>query len=354
VAAEVTVRQNIHRTAEGKRFPGGTHADLKMDVFRARGDCPQVVTLGSSVSDRSLRSDFIEGKSLGAGQTIRAPFNFAFPSQRATNMLPLWRFIQNSGCVPRYLLVELSPMVLNGAKGGTPHDRALLDGSLLLSLPFGLAEARGYSLREIAELLTLERLVLQRRRKELSGLLFGATPEVATTSQGSDGRLAKKERAKKPKLLGRRLRRDGSMGSVPNARLDRPGAVKAERKKRDKNLLNGVSVHETSNLELAALRLLVQEAHAAGSIVVLHTPPVTQIYIDMLKGIDELNKWCEVVKAWSIPEGVPWLYQFDSDEYTNSDFDDWDHLNRQGSKRYAERLTNAIRTGQFPKLKGCP
>ncbi len=81
----------------GAVVPYKSAADAKQLLFRARDECPEVLSLGTSMSDRTVIDRFAVGRELSPGQPVRSTFDFAIGSARPENMLAAWRWVERQG-----------------------------------------------------------------------------------------------------------------------------------------------------------------------------------------------------------------------------------------------------------------
>ena len=117
--------------------------------------------------------------------------------------------------------------------------------------------------------------------------------------------------------------------------------ARVERKRRQRSVGNGKYQHIWSSVQLEAYRILVAEAREAGTHVVLHSPPMSAIYLDLMVKAGVQERWCEEVAEYERSE-LPWYRAIADPRYDRGDFFDWYHLDRRSSGRYADRFLEAV------------
>jgi len=311
--------------------------DAKLLILRRVG-CPQVLAIGSSITDRTLMRATTRGRRLRLAGDDLAPvtrlFSFGLHGQRGSLMYATWRHVYTSGCVPPFVFVEMTPSVLRRGRGAISQYAPLMTAPTLLLEPSGFMAEHRFRVRQLAEFATWDRLLVYRQRDRLARALVeraGLRP-----SSGDDRRFAADGRIKK------RVTRDLTGGRYERERRHRT------RLKQEGRLEYGVSL-----VHLAAIRNLVREARAAGSHVVVHTPPATAIYRDIIADFGSAEAWCEINRAWTRDPEIDWYSAYDGEGYERQDFSDWVHLNRQGAYRYVERLFDAVNAGEFRSTPVC-
>jgi hypothetical protein len=146
-----------------------------------------------------------------------------------------------------------------------------------------------------------------------------------------------------PKAWTKDLPLDGQTGKAPNKSLHGK-AWKKEKRKRLRMLEEKKLEYRYGPVEAAALLLLIEDAQAHGTRVVLHTPPVTYLYPEILLAVDPDDNWGKFAAELRAAHGVIWHDALRDDErYPHKLFHDYVHLNRKGSRRYASDLVEAAR-----------
>ena len=316
--------------------------DMKLLLLEHRGGCPDLVTLGTSLTDHAVPPRYLVEHSL-MGAEIDDPFDFAIAEVRATNMLAQYRWLRRRGCKPDWIIVEVSPAVINGEHGGHTHDPALLDARALLGMPKGFAELRGYAIADQLELVTHDRLLIHRRRQAITERLLNqldAELWFLSAEQRAAAELEPRERMPAQPLL----ERDGRITPM------RPGMTEetwANEQRKDRHrFAEGYFKWRVNEPEQEALVQLVREAADAGVAVILHAPPVTALYhrdiapklgiaTDFSAFVDEIQQLAD-----ELPR-VVWHDAYTDRRYKMPDFADWIHLSHKGARRYVNQLLDA-------------
>ena len=304
--------------------------DTKSLIFETQAS-PKVLTLGSSMSDRIFRESTIEGRRLD--EPVDSLFNFALYGSRTSTSYMIWRHVQSLNRTPEYLLVEVNPLQLNALRGSF-HEASFLDLATLLKMPKGFTEEFGRDVKELAEITTWDRLVLHRRRAEaLRAVLvwFGINDSI--------------ERS-------RPLDSDGALSTLQTRELT-PDAYREERLRRRALYDEGSVDFQFSQVLVESVETLIREAKDAGCRVILHVPPTTKIYRDVLAEFDVMDDWCALAERWSNDPEIEFYDEFDSPFTPPTGFSDHIHLNIMGAKGYVKRLFRAIRTKQYREPSGC-
>lgn len=314
--------------------------DLKMMLIERRGACPDVVTFGTSLTDHAAPPRQLVEHSL-LGKRIEDPFDFAIAEVRATNMLAQYRWLRQKACKPDWILVEVSPVVINGEHGGHTHDAALLDARALLGMPDGFAELRGYAIADLLELVTVERLLIHRRRQQIGER---ALDQLAAQRLFMSEEQRANTQPRPPMPAKPPLERHGKLTPTrPSLTLN--SWVIEQRKVRARHA-QGMFEWQVNEPEQRALLTLAREAAGEGVGVILHSPPVTQLYsrdIASELGIaDDFAQFAAEIErlADQLP-GVVWHDAYTDSGYELADFADWIHLSRRGGQRYVEQLIDA-------------
>ncbi len=253
------------------------------------------------------------------------------------------------------MFVELTPVFLNSTRGGRVHDPALLHWADFPALPAGFREAAGYSLQELAELLTYERLFVKRRRLELQQVLLEDTGlGDALLSDGAREALDRRKKPPKPRELftAEELPTHGHVRGVPKRRLTRKRFAR-ERAKWKREAARGKFTHGYADFEFEAMRALVRKARESESKVVLHAPPSTVIYREIVEQGGHREPYCALVRELTGDGRLPYFPAFDAKGFGRLLFSDWLHLNPKGAEQYVDRLFAAVRTGEYPPDTWC-
>lgn len=316
--------------------------DMKLLLLEHRDACPDLVTFGTSQTDHALPPRFLVGHSI-MGVKIEDPFDFAVAEVRATNILAQYRWLRQQGCKPNWIIIEVSPTVINAEHGGHTHDPALLSARAQLGMPDGFAELRGYTIADQLELATNERLLIHRRRQQIvARLLNQLGAELWFMSAEERAEASAKPRARMPKRP--QLELDGKL--TPSLKSLNKHTVTAEQRKVWRRFEQGYFRWRVNEPEQQALALLVHEAAHDGVGVILHTPPVTALYhrdIAPKLGIaDDFAAFVQTIEqlADELPN-VVWLDSYTDQRFRPTEFADWVHLSRSGAKRYVKQLIKA-------------
>jgi hypothetical protein len=340
VAVEYTMRQEIHWLRPVLReYP--IAMDLKLLLAQHRDACPDLVTLGTSLTDRSLPPRVLVEHSL-AGASINDPFNFAVAEVRATNMLAQYRWLRRRGCKPAWITVEVSPVVINAEHGGHTHDRALLDARTLLGMPDGFAKLRGYSIADQLEFVTYDRLLIHRRREQIG-------KRALNHHRAERWFLSKEQRAKTKKTRPMRrwpkLEYDGQL-TGRHAKGSTATTWSAEQRRRRRDLKHNKYRWRLNDPEQQALEMLIREAASDGVGVIVHAPPTSRLYheeispkLGMIADFDLVRARFELL-ADELPN-VVWYDAFTDRRYKLPEFADWIHLSSDGAKLYVAQLIEA-------------
>ena len=300
----------------------------------ARGQCPDAVSLGSSLTYRGLLHRFVSRAKVSP--PIRTSFNFGVAQARAPTLLGMWRAVRDHHCTPRYLFLEVSPIVVNRRMGSNERDLpSVLDTRGWLSMPYSVFS--DIELHRLAELTSWDRLLLSRRRQQarelvadwIAGRAAGARAHSATF------RVGEFDSPRTVRLTGKRLR---------------------DARRRRTQMLRRGEIQWDFDLGYARLlRTIHREATEAGSRVILHTPPASSVFRDLLAATPEARAaWCSLYRGWSRQEGVEWFNQLDSREpLKDSFFYDWVHPNLAGAREYGRRLREAMQEGRVAAPVPC-
>lgn len=177
IAAEVLARSQLEFLYPYlRRNPHLAWIDVKLLLLEHAG-CPQVLALGSSITNHALTRSAVKGLSLpfdDGPREVESLFTFGVNGARVSLLDGVWRRIRQRGCAPEYLFLEVSPTVLAHEPPLGALYAPTLDLGALLHLPNGFIEHLGIDVLEIADILTLSRLFVYRRRAEIRAAL--ATP----------------------------------------------------------------------------------------------------------------------------------------------------------------------------------
>lgn len=315
----------------------GLAVEAKLMLLERAG-CPQVLTLGSSLTSHSLAPEYVRGRSLlfdSKSRPIETFFSFGIKGARAVLLYGIWRHVRVQGCVPDYVFVEVSPTILAEHAMNAPMYAAILGLETLSKLPDGTLAYLGLQPINFIDNATLQRLFVYRRRVVVRAAvaeLFALTPPQLRQPLPLDGAI-------KPP-------RENDLGESRGLR---------ERKLRTRDAATGQYDRTVSALEIEALRRLIVDIREAGSRVVLHTPPLSDIYSDVVDdapGNDnfrEMRTKIETALAKDLPEPhsaeLDWYWCYGGD-YQPTDFADWVHMNKTGGRRYASNLLKAVQSGR--------
>jgi hypothetical protein len=287
--------------------------------------CPATVTMGTSMTEGSLNAASIEPYSR-TDRSFSPIFAFAAPGTRPLAMLGLWRWIAGTGCVPRTLLIEVTPVILNIARG-EDFERPFMDWRMQLDIPEERFARDPYTIRYRVELATWWRSFAYRNRepilKHLSAKLGKAKrlPPVAPIPS------------------------DGKLYETSTDQLSGP-ALAAHYQQTRQTFVKGEFKYIFSPSYTRAIRLLVEEAEAAGTRVVLHTPPM--LFHEMMEMIGATKPFCDFYDEMTARSDTRWYSEYRR-ELPSTDFFNWLHVNRGGAERYASRLLTAVATNTFPR-----
>jgi hypothetical protein len=302
-----------------------------------RAGCPQVLGLGSSITNRVVVQPLARGQTLpivGEPQPIESMFAFGMVGARMTLLYSAWRHIEASGCVPAYLLVEVSPGVVRMKSGRPRYYRPFLDLQTLWHLPSGFAPRAGLETADLFEFTTWHRLLVYRLRSELRrAVIEGLGFEPVSVKEAT------------PKL-------DGVLSKPVNDTL-LDGEYERTRTAMNERAALGTFDTILSSVHSRALQQLISEASAAGSHVILHTPPVTQIYRDINAKYGGREALCALQREFAGKAGVQWHWAYGETGYGPDVFSDWVHLNEDGASQYLSSLFAAIRADSLAPVRAC-
>jgi hypothetical protein len=316
--------------------------DLKLLLLEHRDACPDLVTFGTSQTDHALPPRLLVGRSL-MGVKIEDPFDFAIAEVRATNILAQYRWLRRQGCKPNWIIVEVSPTVINGEHGGHTHDPALLDARALLGMPEGFAKLRGYTIADQLELATNDRLLIHRRRQQIvARVLNQLDAELWFMSAEQRAEASAKPRERMPKRPP--LERDGKL--TPSLVSLNKHTVTGEQRKVWRRYEQGYYRWRVNEPEQQAITQLVREAAGKGVGVILHTPPVTALYHrDIAPKLGITADFAEFVRTIDqLADELPNVVRHDAyteRRYRPTEFADWVHLSQHGAEHYVKQLIDA-------------
>jgi hypothetical protein len=313
---------------------GSTHPDAKMllfeSVLRSEG-CPSLVALGTSKTGRIIGRPHIGGQAVETGGgRIPSIFNYSLKSTRGTEMLAIWHFMQARGCTPKHLLVEAWPIVVNVDDKWRDNLLPYLDLATLGALPDGTVEAKGWSAEKVTEALTYGRLLLHRRRGELQTALLDRLPKWMRGARA----------VTKPK----QPNRDGQLWRGTSYAMTDKNKASVEEKMRAKAARDEL-VFAFNPIEAEALIALRDAVVASDTKLVLHAPPISEMYREVFSHPDIKDPWCTLRRRLEAST-VIFHDDFDADNFEMKDFSDWAHMNKLGAKRYVTGLLASIRDGQ--------
>jgi len=325
-----------------RRISGWVDAKL---MLLERAGCPRVLAIGSSETIHSLSDSQLGKRKLefdGRLEPVGSFFNFGLQGAQATLLYAVWRQIQAQDCTPDYLLLEISPTVVIENSPWPGGYAAVLDFQTWWRLPAGFREHLGSKVTRLIGYATTNRLLLRRLRGALvTALAF--PPDLSTlpawqTTLALDGRIVPPNR-----------------GEV----LTSPG-VDRERRKRLELQAEGIYDFRVGPVETTALRSLVDEVSESGARLVIHTPPVSGIYHEIIdRGaamsyLEGLRRELLNPGGRRDADGAPpiiWVWCY-SAAYGPTYFFDWIHLNEKGAGRYADALFPAL-ARHSGDLDGC-
>ncbi len=304
--------------------------DTKSLIFRAQ-PCPEVLALGSSMSDRIFREQTIRGERLDG--PVDSLYNFALYGSRASTNYMIWRHVQSLNCTPRYLLIEVNPLQFNGLRG-TIHEPSFLDLVTLMKMPEGYIEEFGRDVKELAEITTWERLILHRRRAEALQVVLSS---IGVTS---------------PSELGKPLNKDGGLSPLLSIEMSKE-EYRELRQRRRADVEAGIFDYQFSPVLVESVEMMIRDAKAAGCRVILHVPPTTDIYRNILAEFDVMDDWCALAERWSNDPAIEFYDEFGAPFTERTEFTDHIHLNAMGAKAYVKRLFKAIRSKKYRQPTEC-
>ena len=121
--------------------------------------------------------------------------------------------------------------------------------------------------------------------------------------------------------------------------------MRRERGKRLQRESEGAYEFRVDRVELESLAYLIRDVTESGARPVLHTPPVTPIYREVVGrsegGEDFLEIRTLLASIAPATAGTEWHWCYDALDYSGVDFADWVHLNERGGRRYAAQLMTA-------------
>jgi len=298
--------------------------DAKMMLLERAG-CPQVLALGSSVTNRTLVAPLVKNEALpfAWGEApVESVFAFGLNGARMTHLYGAWRHVDAGGCTPAFVFIEVLPGVLNGRGVSRVLLRPFLDAATAWNMPRGFAREARLDALDVLEAATWGRLVLPRLRAPLLAAWIASW------------------KASAPRAA--RLPLDGMIR--PLSRQDLVGEkFAAQRAKRLRITERGEYRVRPSMVQVRALRKLMEGAAAAGSRVILHSPPVTSIYRKIVDQTNGHRVFCRLYEEVAARDGVAWAWFYDGRGFAGRDFMNWNHLNSAGGKRYVRKLFRDVR-----------
>jgi hypothetical protein len=299
--------------------------------------CPQVLGLGSSVTNRTVVAELVVGEELplaSGSAKVQSVFSFGLNNARTTHLYAAWRHIHAHGCTPEVVFIEVLPGTLNGSRENPVLLMPFLDAVTSFKLPRGFAQEAGFDAAGILEAATWGRLALHRLREPLVNALLEASP------------------LREFSALERPLPSDGMMRPLSLGKLSRKRFA-SERAERLRIASQGEYAVQPSRVQIEALKQLVSEVEDAGSRVVLHSPPVTSIYHEVVDQTRGHETFCRAREELLRLPSIEWHWAYDGAGYTPSHFMDWNHLNVVGGERYIRRLFAATRERRHPTETWC-
>lgn len=307
--------------------------EAKRVLFRAVG-CPTTMVVGTSMTEYALNSASITPYRKQTGDASFEPiFDFAAPGTRPLAMLGVWRWVHDQGCAPKYLFIEATPIILNVSRGEN-FERAYLDLRMQLEVAEERFEHPDYTLKYRAELATWWRSFVYRNREPIVQYL--------------KGRLG----MRKPLPPLKSLPRDGQVKPT-NPRKLNAKTMRNERRFRMNNFKKGKFKYKYIKAYSDAILTLAQEAEAAGTKAIIHTPPVPGLFHELMPLIGAAEPFCTFYEeAYKMP-GINWYSEYGRDDLPVSEFSDWLHLNRDSAPRYATRILSAVARDEFAHDPRC-
>jgi hypothetical protein len=205
-----------------------------------------------------------------------------------------------------------------------------MDAVTMWRLPSGFAEEAAFDRDTLFQFATWDRLTLHRLRgilrTALADRLSGTKPGGSNAEAGDE--------------------------SLPSRELH-PGAFRLEQKLRSGQRWKLRYQSKPSAIQVDSLIRLIHDARAAGSRVVLHTPPVTSIYYDVVARSNANAFLCSLRQRVMNELELEWYSFYRSAGFPRRNFSDWVHLNATGSRRYVEKLFMAVRGRVQQKERSC-
>ncbi len=331
IALEVWARNEIELVPyfqDGYRY----RLEAKKLMFD-RIDCPNAIAMGTSMTEVAINDGTVAPYERATGDRSYSPmFAFASPGTRPLAMLGIWRWLDARGCHPKTLFIEVTPVIMNIDRG-EDFERSFMDWRMQLDIPEERFELADYDLRFRFDLATWWRSYAYRNREPIVHYL------------GAELGIAKP----KPPIA---MPMDGNLHVTTDKGLSGSALAAHYRTTRNTFLKREFKYRYTPSYATAIL-LIVEEAQAAGTKVVLHTPPVPEMFHEFMMMIDATRPYCDFYDAATARPDVHWYTEHRRQGVPTTQFSDWLHLNREGAIQYAARLFAASTANTFPRDPGC-
>lgn len=301
--------------------------DTKL-LLLERAGCPELLALGSSVTNRSFAAPLSAGHALpfpDGERALRRPFAFGLNAAPMALAYAAWRGVHTRGCTPPFVFVEVLPGTLRSRFHNPVLLRPLADAATQLRMPEAFFREMEIDARTRLRWATWDRLLVHRLRGPLRRAL------------------ADRAMGRAPRKLDLAL--DGAT-VAPFAKTLEGERFAEERATRERFDREGRFEYRVSTAQVEALERLTREVAAAGARVVLHTPPVTSIYRDIAGRRSSEAQFCALRRRIAREGELEWQWAYAAHGYERAHFADWVHLNRAGGKRYVARLLDAVREGR--------
>ncbi len=295
-------------------------------------DCPSSIAMGTSMTEVSLNAATFDPYAKATGDKQFDPiFTFAAPGTRPIAMLAIWRRIRDTGCTPKFLFVEVSPVILN-AERGEEFERMYMSFDIQKDVLPERFDRSPYTFRYRVDLATWWRSFTYRNRepilKYLSALFGFSKPLPPIDPIPPDGKVH---------VTATR----GLEGSALN------GVYQSTKKIFDKKEFK----YSFTPSYPHALLLLAEEAKAAGTTIVFHTAPVPAMFHEFMDSIGATKPFCDFYDDVHA-RGIRW-YSEHRAVRPASEFSDWLHVNVRGAIGYTGRMLAAVASGQLPHDQRC-
>ena len=169
--------------------------EAKLMVMERVG-CPDLLALGSSVTNRTLVAELVRNQPLPFPDGLREakrPFAFGLDGSSVGVAYAVWQHVDRRGCVPTFLFIEALPVTLREGAGHVWLLRPVLDVQTQLRMPSGFLQTQGLGAGARTRMATWDRLLLHRVRGPLRAALgerweHRADSGVPTARIAEDGR----------------------------------------------------------------------------------------------------------------------------------------------------------------------